>query len=92
MHEMTLKMTRIITTLLVSGMLATPAAAADDKDADAKMAAASAANAAEQNRKLAKSATTAAVEDAVATVLAENKLDLDIRFIGRTSVRIADGR
>lgn len=73
-------------------MLAAPAAAADDKDADAKMAAASAANTAEQNRKLAKSATTAAVEDAVAAVLAENKLDLDIRFIGRTSVKIADGR
>ena len=73
-------------------MLAAPAAAADDKDADAKMAAATAANAAEANRKLAKSATTAAVEDAVEAVLAENKLDLDIRFVGRTSVKIADGR
>ena len=88
---MTINMTRIIATLLVSGMLAAPAAAADDKDADAKMAAASAANAAELNRELAKSATTAAVEDAVEAVLAANKLDLDIRFIGRTSLKIADG-
>ena len=91
-HEMTLKMTRIITTLLVSGVLAAPAVAADDKDADAKMAAANVADAAKLNRKLAESATTAAVEDAVEAVLAENKLDLDIRFIGRTSVKIADGR
>ena len=76
----------------MSGMLVAPAAAADDKDAGAKMAAASAADTAELNRKLAKSATTAAVEDAVEAVLAENKLDLDIRIIGRTSVKIADGR
>jgi len=89
---MTHKMTRIFTALLVSGMLAVPAAAADDKVADAKMAAANAANAAELNRELAKSATTAAVEDAVEAVLAANKLDLDIRFIGRTSVKIAEGR
>jgi len=73
-------------------MLAVPAAAANDKVADAKMAAANAANAAELNRQLAKSATTAAVEDAVEAVLAANKLDLDIRFIGRTSVKIAEGR
>lgn len=89
---MTHKMTRIITTLLVSGMLAAPAAATDDKDADAKLAAANVADAAELNRELAKSATTAAVEDAVEAVLAANKLDLDIRFVGRTSVKVADGR
>lgn len=89
---MTLKMTQIITTLLVTGMLTVPAAAADDHDAHAEMTTANAADAAELNRKLAESATTAAVEDAVEAVLAETKLDLDIRFIGRTSVRIADGR
>ena len=89
---MTLNMTRIITSLLLSGMLVAQPAAADDPDATANTAAASAADTAAVNRKLAESATAAAVQDAVEAVLAENKLDLDIRFIGRTSVKIADGR
>lgn len=89
---MTLNLTRIIPTLLLSGMLVAQPAVADEQDAAAMTAAANAATAAEVNRKLAESATDAAVADAVEAVLAENKLDLDIRFIGRTSVKIADGR
>ncbi len=45
-----------------------------------------------ESAQLAESATTAAVEDAIEAVLAANKLDLEIRFVGRTSVSIADGR
>ena len=39
-----------------------------------------------------KTAHTAAVEAAIEAVLAENKLDLDIRFTVRTSMTIVDGR
>ena len=45
----------------------------------------------EANRDLLKE-TNAAVEKAVRTVLAETKLDLDIRLIGPTSVKIASDR
>jgi hypothetical protein len=45
-----------------------------------------------ESAQLAESATTAAVEDAIEAVLAANKLDLDIRFVGTTSAQIADGR
>lgn len=47
--------------------------------------------AAEANLDLAKEAN-AAVEKAVKAVLAETKLDLDIRLIGPTSVKIASDR
>jgi hypothetical protein len=92
MHKMTLKTTRIIATIVASSLLAANAAAADDKDAAAESTTTTANTTAELNRNLAESANTAAVEEAVEAVLAENKLDLDIRFIGRTSVKIADGR
>ena len=86
---MTLNRTRIIATIVVSSLFAASAAVADDQDG---IAAATAATTAELNRDLAALANTAAVEDAIEGVLAANKLDLDIRFIGRTSVKIADGR
>jgi hypothetical protein len=53
--------------------------------------AATTADTAELNGNLAEAAQTAAVEDALEGVLAANKLDLDVRFIGRTSVSVADG-
>ncbi len=93
---MTLNRTRIIATIIISSLFAVSAAVADDQDAIASTTAvataATTADTAELNRNLAASANTAAVEDAIEGVLAANKLDLDIRFIGRTSVKIADGR
>ena len=44
------------------------------------------------NRDLAAKAQAAAVEKAVEAVLAETRLDLDIRLIGPTSVKIAGER
>ena len=90
MHKMTLKTTRFIATMVLTGLLAANVATADDQDAVADSA--DATTTAELNRRLAESANTAAVEEAVAAVLAETRLDLDIRFIGRTSLKIADGR
>lgn len=89
---MTLNRTRIIATIIVSSCFAVSAAVADDQDGLAAATAATTADTAELNRNLATSANTAAVEDAIEGVLAANKLDLDIRFIGRTSVKITDSR
>ncbi len=89
---MKLNRTQIIATIVISSLFAASAAIADDKDAVVATTAATAADTAELNRNLAEAAHTAAVEDAIEGVLAANKLDLDIRFVGRTSVRIADGR
>jgi hypothetical protein len=93
--EMKLNRTQIIATIVISGLFAASTALADDKDAVAATTAtatATATDTTELNRNLAEAAHTAAVEDAIEGVLAANKLDLDIRFIGRTSVSIADGR
>ena len=79
-------------TMVVSGLFAASALATENQDAVAETAAATTADTAELNRNRAESANTAAVEDAIEAVLADNKLELDIRFIGRTSVVIADGR
>ncbi len=89
---MTLNRTRIIATIVVSNWFAASAAVADDQDVVAAATVATTADTAELNRNFAASANTAAVEDAIEGVLAANKLDLDIRFIGRTSLKIADGR
>ncbi len=86
---MTLNRTRIIAKIVVSSLFAASTAVADDQDG---VAAATTADTAELNRNFAASANTAAVEDAIEGLLAANKLDLDIRFIGRTSLKIADGR
>lgn len=90
--EMKLNRTQIIATMVISGLFAASAAVADDKDAVAATTATATADTAELNRNLAEAAHTAAVKDAIEGVLAANKLDLDIRFIGRTSASIADGR
>lgn len=89
---MTLNRTCIIATIVVSSWFAASTAVADDQDVVAAATVATTADTAELNRNFAASANTAAVEDAIAGVLAANKLDLDIRFIGRTSLKIADGR
>ena len=46
----------------------------------------------EVSRDLANEATTVATEKAIASVLADTKLDLDIRLIGPTSTRVAGDR
>ncbi len=89
---MTLNRTRIIATIIVSSLFAASAAVADDQDVVAAATVATTADTAELNRNLAASANTAAGEDAIEGVLAANKLDLDIRVIGRTSLKIADSR
>lgn len=92
MHKMTLNRNRKFATIVVSGLFAAGAPAADATDAIAATTAATTADTAELNRTLAESAHTAAVEDAIKAILADNKLELDIRLIGRTSVVIADSR
>lgn len=84
--------TRIIATIVVSTLFAAGAAVAEDQDTDVEATAVTTSDTAELNRNRAKSANTAAVEDAVEAVLAANKLHLDIRLIGRTSVQMADSR
>lgn len=82
------KLTRIIATMLVFALFAASAAVAEDKDAVAETAT----DTTELNRNRARSANTAAAEDAIESVLAANRLHLDIRLIDRTSVQVADSR
>ncbi len=84
--------TRIIATIVVSTLFAASAAVAEDQDAVAATTAATTTDTAELNRNRAKLANAAAVEDAIEAVLAANKLRLDIRLIGRTSVQMTDSR
>ncbi len=81
-------LTRIIATMLVFAQFAASAAVAEDKDAVAETAT----DTPELNRNRARSANTAAAEDAIESVLAANRLRLDIRLIDRTSVQVADSR
>ena len=95
MHKMTLNRTRIIATIIVSSLFAANPATAEDTsenmDAVAETSAKTTTDTVEVNRILAESAHTAAVEDAVEAVLAAIKQNLDLRFIGRTSLEIVDG-
>jgi hypothetical protein len=84
--------TRMIATIVVSTLFAANAAVAEDQDAAAETTAATTTDTAELNRNRARSANTAAAEDAIEAVLAAKKLRLDIRLINRTSVQMADGR
>ena len=94
---MTLSTTRIIVSIVVFSLFAASASAADMQDAVAVTKPVTTNDTAELDRDLAvsahlaASAHTAAVEDAIEAVLAANKLDLDIRLIGQTSVNIVDG-
>ena len=91
MHKMRLNKTGILRTIAVLGLFAAAAAAADDEQAVADPERVATSDTASVNRNLAASANIAAAEDAIEAVLAANKLDLDIRLIGRTSENIADG-
>ena len=86
---MTINLTRQFALAALFGVLVVMTAAADDKVRVAEKAAS--AETAETNRNLATRANTVAVEEAIKAVLAENKLDLDIRLSGRTSENIVGG-
>ena len=88
MLDMQANLTRIIATMLIFALFAASAAVAEDKDAAAETAT----DTTELNRNRARSANTAAAEDAIESVLAANRLRLDIRLIDRTSVQVADSR
>ena len=89
---MRLTRTRIFKTIAVLSLFAAGAATADDKQTVAEAEHATTTDTASLNRNLAASANIAAAEDAVESLLAANKLDLDIGFIGRTLEKIEDGR
>ena len=92
MLDMQAKLTKIIATMIVFALFAASAAVAEDKDATARTAAETTTDTTDLNRDRARSANTAAAEDAIEAVSAANKLRLDIRLIGRTSVQVADSR
>lgn len=83
---------RTITVALATILLCTAAIA--DTDATITVAADAAAEVAsdQASRDRAEIATTVAAEQAIASVLSNTKLDLDIRLIGPTSTRIAGDR
>lgn len=74
-------------------ILLTTAAVADTETTVAVTAETSAVSASnEMSRERAEKATTVAAEKAIAAVLADTKLDLDIRLIGPRSTKIAGDR
>lgn len=82
---------RLIAGLALAGMLAVNVSFADEiVVTESREAATMSAEAV--NREIAREANTAAAEKAVEAVLADTKLDLDIRLIGPTSVKIAGDR
>ena len=86
---MTHKLTRTIAPMLLVGLLATAASAAEDREIvnESKKTVV----AERMPADTANSANTRAVKAAIEAVLAENKIDLDIRFNGRTSLTTVDG-
>lgn len=70
--------------------LAVPAVAGAEGPTDAATAAAD--TPAHRSRDLARKANEVAVHEAIDGVLADNRLDLDIRLVGRTSMKIARNR
>ena len=80
---------RTIGTALVA-ILLTTAAIADSETTVAVSAQTSAASASNEiSRRQAEKATKVATEKAIAAVIANTKLDLDIRLIGPSSIKIA---
>ena len=77
--------------LALAGMLAINAAFADEVVVTETLEAATI-SVDDVNRDLAKKANTAAAEKAAEAVIADTKLDLDIRLVGPTSVRTAGDR
>jgi len=89
-HEINL--VRTISTALAAILLATAAIADTDNTATVVVTTPAVISSTEVSRDLAEKATTVATERAIAAVLADTKLDLDIRLIGPTSVRVAGDR
>jgi hypothetical protein len=83
---------RTITVALAAILLSTIAIADTDTTVAVAAEAASVVASDQVSRDRAEKATTVATEQAIATVLANTKLDLDIRLIGPTSTRIAGDR
>lgn len=92
MLNMKVNVTKAIATIIATTLLAAGTAAAEERDPAAVAATVTTSDTAELNRDRAKSATTAAVEDAIASVRAANKLRLDTRLLDRISVHAADSR
>jgi hypothetical protein len=82
---------RLMAALALAGMLAINAGFADEVVVTEALEAATI-SIDEVNRDLAKEANAVAAEKAAKSVLADTKLDLDIRLIGPTSVKIAGDR
>lgn len=80
------EMKTIIAPLLLIGLLSTAAVAAEETRTSPQQK-----EAAVSGKTLAEIANTAAVRDAVRSVLADTKMELDIHFNGRTSMIRANG-
>jgi len=87
-----INLARTIGSALAAILLATAAIADTDKTATVAATTPAVISSTEASRDLAEKATTAATEKAIAAVLADTKLDLDIRLIGPTSVKVAGDR
>jgi hypothetical protein len=87
-----INLARTISSALAAILLATAAIADTDKTATVAVTAPAVISSTEVSRDRAEKATTAATEDAIAAVLADTKLDLDIKLIGPTSVKVAGDR
>ena len=79
---------KLITGLAIVSVLFASAASAENSATTES----SSINVAKESLEQAKRANEAAAESAIATVLADTRLDLDIRLIGPTSVKIASDR
>jgi hypothetical protein len=92
MLNMEVNVTKTIATVVAATLFAAGTAVAGDQDTAPATATVTTSDTAELNRNRAKSANTAAVEDAIESVRVANKLRLDIRMIDRISVQTADSR
>lgn len=82
----------LILRLVIAGLLWTNVAAANDDEMTVVVTAAVKVNTEATSLDGAKTANKEAAEKAVEAVQADNRLDLDIRLIGPTSVKIASDR
>jgi len=76
----------MIPAVFLMTLLAGPAVAADKVEAESD-----ATKARMAGKTLVESATTAAVRDAIESVLVENRMELEILFNGRKSLTVAEG-
>ena len=83
---MTPKTTRRIVAIVLMNLSGAATAAAENEDIAVDVT-----DPAELGMTLVETANTAAIEEAIEAVLAENKLVLDSRFTGLVSITIVDG-